>query len=60
MGYAAVGPVGYFRAVWAVGLEIGETNGANKDGQSESETWKGVSEMGATGLGLWGCGAVRL
>ncbi len=56
--------------MWAVGLEMGEENGGNKDGQSELETGKGGGENGSNGLGavriefgvwglgLWGCGTV--
>ena len=38
-------------AMGAAGLENGEENGGNKDGQSELETGKGVGEMWTTGLG---------
>ena len=47
----------------AVGLEMGPTNGANKDGQSEFETGKGGGGNGGNGLGavaLWGCAAARI
>ena len=47
----------------AVGLEIAEINGANKDGQSELENWKGGGGNGGNGLvavALWGCAAVRI
>ena len=52
-----------YGAVGAVGLEMGETNGAHKDGQSELETRKGGGGNGGNGLGavaLWGCATVRI
>ncbi len=64
MGVAACGVrIWGYGALGAVGLEMGETNGANKDGQSEVETWKGDGGNGGNGLGavaLRGCAAVRI
>ena len=56
-GYGPVGALG----LWG----LSSLKSAMKMGQIKmvEVNWrlgKGVAEMGATGLGLWGCGAVRL
>ena len=57
VGLGAVGAVGLW-GLW--GLKWAKQIGQIKMDKVNWRLGKGVAEIGATGLGLWGCGAVRL
>ncbi len=59
MGLGAIkrGAVGLW-GLW--GLKSAKQMGQMKMDKVSRRLGKGVAEMGATGLGLWRCGAVRL